>query len=88
MPRKKFSEAQIALVVRELDNGAPVAELCRKLGVSDVTLYNWKRKYAGMGAPKIRRLRQLEEENAKLKRLVADLTLDKMMLQDVLSKKW
>lgn len=88
MPRKKFTEAQIALVVRELDNGAPVAELCRKLGVSDVTLYNWKRKYAGMGPPEIRRLRQLEEENAKLKRLVADLPLDKVMLQDVLSKKY
>jgi putative transposase len=67
MPRKKFTEAQIALVVREQDNGAPVAELCRKLGVSDVTIYNWKRKYAGMGTPEIRRLRQLEEENAKLK---------------------
>jgi len=87
MPRKKFSEAQIALIVRELDNGVPVAELCRKLGVSEVTSYNWKRKYAGMGAPEIRRLRQLEEENARLKRLVAALTLDKVMLQDVLSKK-
>ena len=88
MPPKKFTEAQIALVVRELGSGALVAELCRKLGVSDVTLYNWKRKYAGMGPPEIRRLRQLQEGNAKLKRLVADLTLDKVRLQDVLAKKY
>jgi putative transposase len=82
MPRKQSTAAQIALVVRELDNGAPVAELWRKVGVSDVTLYNWKRKYAGRGTPEIRRLRQLEEEKAKRKRLVADLTLEKGRLQE------
>ena len=87
MARKKFTDAQIALVVRELEDGAKVVDVCRRLGVTDATVYNWKKKYAGMGVTEIRRLRQLEEENRKLKQLVADLTLDKIMLQDVLSKK-
>lgn len=87
MPRKKFSDAQVALVVREIENGARVEDVCRKLGVSDATVYNWKKKFAGMGTSEVRRLRLLEEENAKLKRLVADLSLDKIMLQDILSKK-
>ena len=87
MARKKFTDAQIALVVRELENGAKVSEMCRKLGVTDATIYNWRKRYAGMGVPEIRKLRQLEDENGKLKRLVADLTLDKMILQDVLTKK-
>ncbi len=63
-------------------------EICRKLGVSEATFYRWKKQFAGMGTVEIRRLKQLEEENAKLKRLVADLSLDKTMLQDVLRKKW
>ena len=87
MPRRKFTDAQVALVVKELENGARVEDICRKLGVSDATVYNWKKKYAGMGTPEIRKLRLLEDENAKLKRLVADLSLDKIMLQDILSKK-
>lgn len=87
MPRRKFSDAQVALVVREIENGARVEDVCRKLGVSDATVYNWKKKFAGMGTAEVRRLRLLEEENAKLKRLVADLSLDKVMLQDILSKK-
>lgn len=87
MPRKKFSDSQISLIVKELESGASVAELSRKLGVSDATLYNWKKRYSGMGSPEIRKLRLLEKENAQLKKVVADLTLDKVMLQDVLSKK-
>lgn len=87
MPRHKFTDAQIAMVVREIENGARVQEVSRKLGVTENTLYNWKRKYAGMGSTEIRRLRQLEEENSRLKKLVAELSLDKVMLQDILSKK-
>lgn len=87
MPRKKYTEGQIALVVKELENGAKVEDLCRKLGVSDATIYNWRKKYAGMSTPEVRRLKLLEEENARLKRVVADLTLDKVILQDVIAKK-
>lgn len=87
MARRKFTDAQVALVVKELENGARVEDVCRKLGVSDATVYNWKKRYAGMGTAEIRKLRLLEDENAKLKRLVADLSLDKIMLQDILSKK-
>ena len=87
MARRKFTDAQIALVVRELEGGAKVTDVCRRLGVTDATIYNWKKKYAGMGVAEIRRLRQLEDENRKLKQLVADLSLDKIMLQDILSKK-
>ena len=88
MPRKrKFTDAQITVVLKELENGAKVEDLCRKLRVSDATIYNWKKRYAGLQAPEIKKMRQLEEENGKLKRVVADLTLDKIMLQDVLSKK-
>jgi putative transposase len=87
MPRHKFTDAQIAMVVREIENGARVQEVSRKLGVTENTLYNWKRKYAGLGSTEIRRLHQLEEENSRLKKLVAELSLDKVMLQDILSKK-
>lgn len=87
MPRKKYTEGQIALVVKELENGAKVEDLCRKLGVSEATVYNWRKKYAGMSTLEVRRLKQLEEENTRLKRVVADLTLDKVILQDVISKK-
>lgn len=87
MPRKKYTEGQISLVVKELENGAKVEDLCRKLGVSDATIYNWRKKYAGMTTPEVRRLKLLEEENARLKRVVADLTLDKVILQDVIAKK-
>ena len=87
MKASKFSEAQIAFVLRQAQDGAPVAEVCRKAGISDATFYNWRKKYGGLAPSEMRRLRQLEEENAKLKRIVADLSLDKAMLQDVLSKK-
>ena len=88
MPRKKMSEEQIAFALRQAESGTPVAEICRRLGVSEASFYRWKKVYAGMGVSEIRRLEQLEDENTKLKRLVADLTLDKTMLQDALRKKW
>ena len=87
MKRKRFTEEQIAFALRQAEAGTPVEEVCRKLGVSEPTSHRWKKHFAGMGVPEIRRLRQLEEENTKLKRLVADLSLDKSMLQDVLAKK-
>ena len=88
MPRRRFTDGQIAMVVRELDNGAKAGEMAGKLGVSEQTIYTWKKRFAGMGTTEIRRLRQLEEENGRLKKLVAELSLDKVMLQDVLSKKF
>jgi len=86
MKASKFTEAQIAFVLKQAEDGTPVAEVCRKAGISDATFYNWRKKYAGLMPSEMRRLRQLEDENAKLKRIVADLSLDKAMLQDVLSK--
>ncbi|EAQ34224.1 putative transposase [Nitrobacter sp. Nb-311A] len=88
MKRKRFSEEQIAFALRQAESGTTIEEICRKMGVSEPTFYRWKKVYAGMGVSEIRRLKQLEDENAKLKRVVADLTLDKAMLQDVLRKKW
>ncbi len=88
MKRKRYSDEQIAFALRQAEGGTPVEEICRKLGISEPTFYRWKKQFAGMGTVEIRRLKQLEEENAKLKRLVADLSLDKTMLQDVLRKKW
>jgi putative transposase len=88
MRKKTFSEEQIALALREAEGGTPVTEVCRRMGVSEQSFYRWKRKYKGMGVAELRRLKQLEEENRKLKKIVADLMLDKQMLQDVLKKKW
>jgi putative transposase len=88
MKRKRYSHEQIAFALRQAENGTTVEEVCRKLGVSEATFYRWKQQFAGMGVVEIRRLKQLEEENAKLKRLVADLSLDKTMLQDVLRRKF
>ena len=87
MKRSKFTEEQIAFALKQADVGTPVAEVCRKMGVSDATFYNWQKKYGGPGPSELKRLKQFEEENSKLKRLVADLSLDKAMLQDVLSRK-
>jgi putative transposase len=87
MKRKQFTEAQIAFALRQTESGTPVAEIVRKMGITEVTFYRWKKKYAGLGVSELRRLKQLEDENRRLKRLVADLTLDKQMFQDVLSKK-
>jgi putative transposase len=87
MKRKRYADEQIAFALRQAESGTSVEEVCRKLGVSEATFYRWKKQFAGMGVVEIRRLKQLEEENAKLKRLVADLSLDKTMLQDVLKRK-
>ncbi len=88
MPKQsKFTEEQITFALRQADAGLPVEDICRKLGVSPATFFRWKQKYGQMGTAELRRLRQLEEENRKLKQLVADLSLDKKMLQDVLGKK-
>jgi putative transposase len=86
--KKKFTEAQIVFALRQAESGTPIAEIVRKMEISEVTFYRWKKKYAGMGVAELRRLKQLDDENRRLKRLVADLTLDKQMLQDVLSKKF
>src|SRR3569832_1336972 len=85
--RSKFTEQQIASALKQAELGTPVEEVCRKMGISDATYYNWKKKYGGLGPSEIRRLKQLELEITKLNKLVADLSLDKVMLQDVLSKK-
>ena len=87
MKQTRFTEEQIAYALRQAEAGTPVVEVIRKLGISEQTFYRWKKKQAGMGVGEVRRLKQLEEENRKLKQLVADLSLDKRMLQDVLSKK-
>ena len=87
MKKKRYTEAQIAFALRQAESGTPVSEIVRKLGISEMTFYRWKKKFAGMGVAEIRRLKQLEDENRRLKQLVADLTLDKQMLQEVLSKK-
>ena len=88
MKRSKFTEQQIVFALKQAETGVSVAEVCRKLGISEATFYNWKKKYDGLGAAELRRLRQLEEENLRLKQIVADLSLDKQMLQDVLKKKF
>jgi putative transposase len=86
--KSQFSEEQIAFALQQASHGTPVAEVIRKMGVSEQTFYRWKKKYSGLGPSELRRLRQLEEENRKLKQMVADLSLDKHMLQEVLRKKF
>jgi putative transposase len=87
MKKSKFTESQIAFALKQAETGTPVKEVIRKMGISEQTFYNWKKKYGGLGVSELRRLKQLEEENRQLKKLVADLSLDKQMLQDVLRKK-
>ena len=87
MKRSKFSEAQIAFVLRQAEEGTSVEEVCRKTGISQATFYAWKKKYGGLMPSEMKRLRQLEEENGRLKRIVTDLSLDKEMLQDVIKRK-
>lgn len=87
MKKSKFTEAQIAFALKQSETGTRVEEVCRKMGVSQATFFNWKKKYGGLGVSELRRLRQLEEENNQLKKLVADLSLDKQMLQEVIKKK-
>ena len=88
MKRSRFTEEQIAMTLRQAEAGTPVAEICRKLQVTEQTFYRWKKKYGSLGTPEIRELRQLRDENKKLKTLVADLTLDKHILQESLKKKY
>jgi putative transposase len=84
MKKSRFTEEQIAYALRESESGTAVADVCRQVGVSEATFYVWKKKFAHLGVSELRRLRQLEEENSRLKRLVADLTLDKHMLAEAL----
>jgi putative transposase len=85
--KKRFTEEQKAFALRQAESGVPVQEILRKMGISEPTFYRWKQKFGGMGVAEIRRLKQLEDENKRLKQMVADLSLDKQILQDVLSKK-
>lgn len=87
MKRSKFTEAQIAFVLKQAEDGTSVAEVCRKAGIAEATFYNWRKKYGGLLPSEMKRLKMLDEENARLKRLVADLSLDKAMLQDVIKRK-
>jgi putative transposase len=86
MKKSKFTEQQIIFALNQSETGVTVSEVCRKMGISEATFYNWKKKYGGLGTSELRRLRQLEDENFRLKKLVADLPLDIHMLQEVLKK--
>ena len=87
MKASKFTDAQKAFILKQGEQGIPVAEICRKAGISQATYFNWKKKYAGLMPSEMKRLKQLEDENTRLKRIVADLTLDREMLQYVLKRK-
>jgi putative transposase len=87
MKKSKFTEAQIVFALKQSENGVAVSEICRKMGISEATFYNWKKKYGGLGVSELRELRLLKDENVRLKQMVADLSLDKQMLQDVIKKK-
>jgi putative transposase len=87
MKQKRYTPEQIVYALKQAEAGEKITELCRKLGISEATFYNWRKQYGDMGVSEVRELRQLREENNRLKRLVADLSLDKHMLQEVLSKK-
>ena len=87
MRRKRFSVEQIVAVLKQAEVGVPVADLIRQAGISEQTFYRWKKQYVGLEVDQVRQLRQVQDENVRLKRLVAELTLDKTMLQDVLAKK-
>jgi len=88
MRKSKFTEEQIAMALRQHEAGTTVGEICRKLEISDTTFFRWQEQYGGMGVAELRELRQLREENRKLKTLVADLSLDKTILQEALRRKW
>ena len=87
MKTSKFTESQIIFAIKQSESGVKVDEICRKMGISQATCFNWKKKYSGLGIAELKKLKQLEEENHLLKKLVADLSLDKQMLQDVIKKK-
>ena len=86
--KKRFTEAQVAFALRQAEGGVAVEEIIRKLGISEATFDRWKKKYAGLGVTEMRRLKQLEDENTRLKKLVAELTLDKQILEETLKGKW
>jgi putative transposase len=88
MKKSRFTEEQVLAILKEQDGGTKVADICRKHGITDATFHNWKNKYSGMSSQELTRLRALEQENSRLKRAVADLTLDNQILKDVNSKKW
>ena len=87
MKASQFTDAQKAFIIKQGEDGTPVAEICRKAGISQATYFNWQKKYAGLMPSEMRRLRELEQENGRLKKIVADLSLDKEMLQDVIKRK-
>ena len=87
MKTSKFSDAQKAFIIKQGEEGTPVAEICRKAGISPATYFNWRKKYAGLLPTEMKRLKQLEDEDARLKKIMADLTLDREMLQDVIRRK-
>lgn len=87
MKKKRYSTEQIVAALKQVDMGMPVADLVRQLGISEMTYYRWKKKYAGLESDQVRELKQVLDENTRLKKLVAELSLDKAVLQDVLSKK-
>ena len=88
MRKSRYTEEQIAMALRQAEAGTPVVEICRKLGVTEQTFYRWRKKYGGLGVPELRELKQLREENRRLKGLVADLSLDREILQEAVRKKW
>ncbi len=87
MKKSRFTEEQIAFALRQVETGTPAREVCRKMGISEQTFYRWKKKFGGLGVAEVRRMKQLEDEVRRLKQLVADLSLDKAMLQDALGKR-
>lgn len=87
MKKSRYTEEQIAYCLRLAESGTPVADVCRQMGIAEATFYIWKKKFASLGVSELRQMRQMQEENARLKRLVADLTLDKQILQEVIRKK-
>ena len=87
MPKKTFTDEQIVAALRQAESGIPIVEVCRKFAVTETTFFRWRKQFAGLGISELRRLKQLEDENKRLKALVADLTLDKTMLQEVIAKK-
>ena len=88
MKKSRFTEEQVLAILKEQDGGTKVADICRKHGITDATFHNWKNKYSGMSSQELSRLRSLDQENSRLKRAVAELTLDNQILKDVNSKKW